>query len=493
MDMQRRSQRLCIIFSLLILLCACGQSEKESRTATPSPSPTAPTEATQTCPTAGKARAAVLPAMPTSGQENLIYASQSTTTDDTTTLQRYNVATGKTRTLVKGKITQRAISPDGQWMALTVVLQGQWAIQLIRMDGQQLQTLYCASYFTALHFSPDQHSLAFVQTGPYDPSAKTFGPVPGKLDILDLASGKLGVFYSGPDLADLLFSPDAHSLAFTEAANPNSASNALIIDILDLTTGKVHAVMSDHQPGFPMSNHQGQASTSQSSTRLLSSSLKWRAERPLSGKAWNSLYPLQWARNGSLFVSLGWLATPSSTRRLYLLHNTGKEASQQRGNLQYIAASDDQQDPCERFSVTSDNQYLVCNRYDPFAGYPGEQPTAATITVRPITGGTFHTIYRDPQGDVYLEALHDSTLFMTHSNTVWKINLNGSGLTRLMTIPSNASIDLVPIASHAQYALMLTHRNNDENDVLIGSLNGGTPETIVKTTNETLDVIGWAS
>ena len=82
-------------------------------------------------------------------------------------LQRYDTTTGKVTTVVQfnaGTISEAQISADGVWILFINQIGGQSAIQMVRMDGQGLQTLHCApagqSIFN-LSWSPDQQLVAF--------------------------------------------------------------------------------------------------------------------------------------------------------------------------------------------------------------------------------------------------------------------------------------------------------------------------------------------
>jgi len=62
------------------------------------------------------------------------------------TLKRYDVATGQKTEIVKMpgvEISDAQVSADGQWLLFVAVDGKQAKLQLIRMDGKMLQTLYC--------------------------------------------------------------------------------------------------------------------------------------------------------------------------------------------------------------------------------------------------------------------------------------------------------------------------------------------------------------
>lgn len=82
------------------------------------------------------------------------------------TLKRYTISTRTTTkivTLPHTNIGEARISADGQWVLLhTSIPQGsahpRVAIQLVRMDGQGLQTLYCSGDLGLIQRSPDNKS-----------------------------------------------------------------------------------------------------------------------------------------------------------------------------------------------------------------------------------------------------------------------------------------------------------------------------------------------
>ena len=64
------------------------------------------------------------------------------------TLKRLDVTTGAKTEVVKIagiSISDAQISADGQWILFVTVTTNQDKLQLVRLDGQALQTLYCAA------------------------------------------------------------------------------------------------------------------------------------------------------------------------------------------------------------------------------------------------------------------------------------------------------------------------------------------------------------
>jgi hypothetical protein len=210
-----------------------------------------------------------------------------------------------------------------------------------------------------------------------------------------------------------------------------------------------------------------------------------------SSGGWNSLIPLKWIHNNGLLIRIGRLASPGSVLRLYLLHDISKDAPQQQNNLQYITANDDPHDSCEDFDVTSDNQQLICSHYDYYAGYPGEQPFPSVIKIRPLIGGTFHTIYQGPAGNISVEAISNSTLLITGpTELLWKMNIDGSGQVQLMTATKAKEHVQSTICHDSLYALTTYSPDRGEIKLVVGSLASGAPKTII-TTHDILTFVGW--
>lgn len=185
-----------ICFSLLASISACGNTTNASAVrhsdgpaiASASNSTATPVPPTQvSCPAPGTARAAIMPSIAAGNlgkDQNILY----TYTDQGkgSTLRRYDVTTGKKTDLIQTTIaiSSSQISSDGQWiifMRSDSLRDTGDAIQLVRIDGQELQTLYCAKgtlFGAALAWSPNQRYLAF-------------SPPEDGLYLLDMTSGKL--------------------------------------------------------------------------------------------------------------------------------------------------------------------------------------------------------------------------------------------------------------------------------------------------------------
>jgi hypothetical protein len=116
----------------------------------------------------------------------IVYAVNSPdgTTSPTAILKRFDTKTGQKTvilTLQNTSIQNEQLSADGQWVLFTATPTSSPArLEMIRMDGQGQQTLYCGSA-SFVQWSPDQKYLAFDQTTSADQN----------IELLTLATGTL--------------------------------------------------------------------------------------------------------------------------------------------------------------------------------------------------------------------------------------------------------------------------------------------------------------
>ncbi len=190
---------------LVVLLAACGPRPTSSldtkQTATSASQAQTSTGAndkatvamppTQTsCPPQGQARAAVTAPLTLGSHQNIVYVYN---TSAAGILRRYDVSTGQKTTIVSLSnvaISDAQVSTDGQYVLFLSKVSGQPAIQMVRMDGQGLQTLYCGypnngipASVTNLVWSPNQQLAVFEEPNPGG------GPGAPIVRLLNLSSG----------------------------------------------------------------------------------------------------------------------------------------------------------------------------------------------------------------------------------------------------------------------------------------------------------------
>ena len=154
---------------------------------------TIPMPPTQTaCPPAGTARAAVIRPLARGSDATIVYRKGSFAES----LVRYDVVTHQRTTIlslnVGGQYSQAQISRDGQWLLFVAPQRnGQGfenAIQLVRLDGRGLQTLYCASATAGpsivdMQWDLDDNTVIFSQ------GSEQGGPASYSLQVMDLSKG----------------------------------------------------------------------------------------------------------------------------------------------------------------------------------------------------------------------------------------------------------------------------------------------------------------
>lgn len=433
-----RFTSLAVTGCLLFLLAACGPFGSAGSGPTPTPStsgniatPTTggatstPTTvqmpATQTaCPSAGTARAAVFAPLVAGSHQNIVYIYN---TSGSAEIKRYDASTGKKVMIVNApniNIYDAQISPDGQWILFTTPagFAGAKALQLVRMDGQGLQTLYCSS-LNSFKWSPDQKTVVFKD-------ADQIGG--GEVDLLDLATGHLQVILvsSAVTVGSLLVAPatwqdDTHIYMMGE---PNmqgvSQKNLYVLD----TAKGAHQQVSDVSKVFASSGYCVSFDSS--------------------------------VDNAKLFVST--------------CHATGTGVSPtQQGPSTIIA--------------------------EPALGGPQTtvytNPTLAITTVRVISNTTMLLLIQNLSGD-------------TSHNGLWKMKLDGTGLTRLTTAGAGQMSSLNGTSQFpwsnisrngSMYALEISSNNGTTQSLLIGSLGGTSPSTFATVSHSAgfVFMVGWTT
>lgn len=159
-------------FSLIVLLAACNLpvvSPITARRTAPSHKQTN----TISCPPSEQARRAVMPSLKIGlhPHSTLVYVENSD--DNSAALIRYDTVTGQKTDIIRwpyGVIMSPQISTDDQWVLFTVQIgsQNQFSLDLIRIDGQHFQTLYCDNNASISdpRWSPNQSIVIFdTQSG----------------------------------------------------------------------------------------------------------------------------------------------------------------------------------------------------------------------------------------------------------------------------------------------------------------------------------------
>lgn len=178
----------CLIF----LLAACGSQSSPSATGSKTPTSgtvtSGKTPTQPSCPAAGTARAAVITPLALGNHPTLVYIINEGPfgTPNFGVLKGYDVTTGRKVDIVKlakTSISEAQISADGQWILFVATVATEPRLELVRMDGQGLQTLYCDSAGKGLgnvEWSTDQKLVVFGGGGEF-----------GGVSLLNLQTGRV--------------------------------------------------------------------------------------------------------------------------------------------------------------------------------------------------------------------------------------------------------------------------------------------------------------
>jgi len=162
-----------------------------------------------TCPLVGTARPAVLTNLVTGTSPVFVYAYNNIDSyqpaHHTATLFRYESTNGSKAviaTFPHSNLFEAQLSTDGEWILfLHQRDSGLQELEMVRLDGKGLQTLYCVSkdtYIGHILWSPDQKMVAFFEvTQQQNVYAST-------LKLLQLATGKLEVAVEQQKTVDAL-------------------------------------------------------------------------------------------------------------------------------------------------------------------------------------------------------------------------------------------------------------------------------------------------
>ncbi len=188
------------------------------------PAPTVHTQAVTTnCPSTGTARSAVMPSLILGNHDTLIYVDNE---PGAAFLKRYDAVTRQNTNILRlanTTIADAQLAANGQWVlfASTAGTEGSSPvkIQLVRVDGKYIQTLYCSDpLYGNFLWSPNMQTVLFAEGNSF----------PLMLYTLNLATGKVQPMlrYSYSDTYSLIEWRDS-----TRAYLVDSGGNLYLLDI----------------------------------------------------------------------------------------------------------------------------------------------------------------------------------------------------------------------------------------------------------------------
>lgn len=419
---RKSSLFLLLLFTgILLFSAACGTSTNANNgtssapasnpsdvsppTGNNSPGNSAPGNLTTTtaCPASDHGRPAVMPALQLGKDRTIVFSKNIPldTNNPSFTLQRYDVETGKTATILSQdgvNIYNIQLSGDGQWILFSAQTSSSSRMQLVRIDGKYLQTLYCA------------------------PQGQQIDP----------RNGAEGGYSHG-----VQWSPDQKQVIFTQGKTATLAPSPLLY-LLNVASGKVQIAL---------------ATTS------------------------DTMYiePQTWVDNTRVYVTGSSISLPHPPATLLLL-DTSKGAQQKADDLQIVLGVEDTLWDADS---TYDASKLFVVRFDPTPGRAGPG-TFCEISSMPAIGQSGKTIFHSDKlvvSSLRVLGYGSSSLLLSvnqsgspadQNNGIWKIQTDGTGLTRLTTNPG-------PFNLFSQYPWANVARDGSLYMVntFFGSVNGG--------------------
>ena len=412
---------------LIVLLAACGgststtgivpipptQSSSQPGTTSPVAQPTS-----TDCPGVGTARAAVMPPLTLGNHQVLSYVYSQNTGEqgDYTAIRLYDITDSSKTDIIKlnnaTTLLYAQISTDGQWILFAAQTSNATKIQMVRVDGQDLQTLYCP---------PASQSVS-----------------------------------------DLLWSPDQKSVIFSLTTSTNSGPSFSGIYLLDIMNGII--------------------------------------QQELGAQASLSPGLVMWLDNTKVYLTDEDGASPG-TENIYLL-DTSKDAPQKLTDLQRVATAT--VPPCGDFDKSLDGTQLLLSHCS--LNQKGHPTTPSTITIQPTRGDPAHVIYKSRDLAIFeMRVISSTTLLLlvqndtdTTLNGLWKMNIDGTNLTRLTSDNKLIGDDwfahtMTPWSNVSRDGTLYSFQQEQGPvEVLVfGSLAGGILKPVEDAGNQ--DVIGWTT
>jgi Tol biopolymer transport system component/DNA-binding winged helix-turn-helix (wHTH) protein len=206
-----------------------------------------------------------------------------------------------------GKVSKAVISPDGRYVAHTVLLAGQESLHI--RQAKMLNDIEIVPprtvRYLGITFSNDSEKIYYV--------ARSRGDEPGTLYRIGAMGGASEKIKPGLD-SPVTFSPDGKRYAFVrETANESS------LVLADLDSGNERTLVSRKLPlvlDYPAWSPDGRviafseydsviSNTTGSNARILGVNVADSVEQPLSKQVWGNIKKIAWLRDGSGLVLSG--------------------------------------------------------------------------------------------------------------------------------------------------------------------------------------------
>ena len=190
------------------------------------------------CPAPGQARAAIIAPLMLGNQPNVVYiVNEGLPENPTGTIKRrvanFQAISGiEIRKMAATYVSEAQVSQDGQWVLFVAKTHGQSELRMVRVDGQGLQTLYCA---------PAGETISNSQWS-FDQRTVVFNVSPGNgmptMYLLDITTGNAQVELTSR--STLVYTPRTwldNTHIYITGFMPNSGGGSQNLYILDIKNG----------------------------------------------------------------------------------------------------------------------------------------------------------------------------------------------------------------------------------------------------------------
>lgn len=350
----------------------------------------------------------------------------------------------------------------------------------------------------------------FESYSPYQYQGSTTQDVTSFLKRYDVTTGVKTVIATLPhsriDASSASISPDGQWIVFETHTDLHPFSNGAFIPMLELVRidGHYMQTLFCGSTRIPVTGYlQGYTpgtSWSQDQKQLLFNifpgpplnllNIRSGSLQVLVSSVYFGLSPSRWLDTTGVLVA-NYPGPPGSPGLLVL--NTSKGPDQQETSLQTILTPS----ICGNYALSPDatQLYVAHCTYTNAGGDTGP----SSVSVQSLSGGTPHTIFTSQQLALCtIELISGASLLLDVCNWIgntsqdgwWKINADGTGLTRLQI----GNFGLPALAPDGN-TYVIGNLTQGEASLLIGTLTGGTPKTFATTptTDGEVAVVGWAT
>ncbi len=342
-----------------------------------------------------------------------------------------------------------AISPDGKTIAFVERRQGQYALKLGELEGNNSVEIVPLAdrLYRFIEFSPDGRSIYFTAR-----DANHFEPALMRVSILGGAIKDLI-----PNVnSSFTLSPDARSVAYFKADAENGGA---ILFTADTATGKDERELlvltgADDNMGLGVSwSPDGKAiafaAQTEDGNRLMLVSPNDKSVQPLGDPVQNRIVNVAWLRDGSGLVSIRNTEPHPNDGQVWFVAYPSGEAK--------LITDETQTYSFGSLSVSAANQLAILQtRSDPQIGVAeGDdflQKTSVLNGSR-VRGEGMNGVCIAPDGKILFTAV------INDSRTIWEMNSDGSGQRQLTAVQKDSDDEQISVTPDNRYLVFHSNRS----------------------------------